>query len=124
MVTISTFLPSAFSPLSSSLLSTPSLPTSVVSALFNPAFHEHYNIILGTQTLQSGSYMSTNVISIIWVQYKSFRDWQSAWTWVYAIECMVMHKRCVIDLVGQKIRMKNTFTKIFEQIVKLIKRDE
>ena len=39
------------------------------------------------------------------------------------IECPVKHKVCTINLVDQKIKMENGFTKISEQIDKLIKRD-
>ena len=42
---------------------------------------------------------------------------------MYAIKCPVIRKRCAIDLVGQKIRMKNTSAKTSAQIDKLIKRD-
>ena len=34
-----------------------------------------------------------------------------------------MHKRCSINLLGQKIRIENAFAKTFEQIDELIKQD-
>lgn len=42
---------------------------------------------------------------------------------MHAIKCSKTCKRCVSDLVGQKIRIENVLAKIFEQIEKLIKRD-
>lgn len=89
----------------------------------NLAFHEHHDLILGTPTLQSGSYVTTNVASTIWVQDQPFGDWKSAWDWVYGIEYPVTRKRCAIDLVGQKIRMEDAAAKSSEQINELIKRD-
>ena len=118
---------STFGLLSSSPSSTPQplapqLPTSVVFAIVL-AFHEYHDVILGTPTLQSGSYVNTHVASTIWVQDQAFGNWQSAWTWVYAIECSVTRKGCAIDLVGQKIRIENISAKTSVQIDKLIKRD-
>lgn len=34
-----------------------------------------------------------------------------------------MRKTCAINLVGQKLKMENTFAKTFEQIDELIKQD-
>ena len=113
---------STFGPLSSLPQSTPQPPAPVASATAL-TFYKHHDVILGTPSLQSGSYMSTHIASTIWVWDQPFKDWQSAWTWVYTIECLITYKKCAIDLVGYKIKMENTSTKISEQINELIKRD-
>lgn len=99
---------------SASPLSTPQWLASAVSAIAlsapsNLAFYKHHNLILGTPTLQSSSYVSTNVASTILVQNQPFGNWKNAWNWVYVIECPVICKGCTIDLVSQKIRMENAF---------------
>ena len=118
---------STFGPLSSSPPSTPQPPApqppAPIASAIALAFHEHHNVILGTPTLQFSGYVNTHFASTIWVQDQVFGNWQSAWTWVYAIKSLVTRKRCVIDLVGQKIRMENASAKIFVQIDELIKRD-
>ena len=61
LVTMWTLLPSAFGLLSFLLPFIPQPSVPVVFAMSNLAFHEYYYIILGIPTLQSGSYINTNV---------------------------------------------------------------
>lgn len=133
MVIIFIFMLSIFGPSLSlvafiSPLSTPQLPSQVTSAtalsgLSNLVFYKHHDLILGSPTLESSSYMSTNIASTIWVQDQPFENWKSAWSWMYAIKWPRMRKKCAIDLVSQKIRIEDAFAKTSKQINELIKRD-
>ena len=67
--------------------------------------------------------MTTNIAQTICVQDQPFVIWTSAWSWVHSIECEITRKACTINLVQQKIRMRNAAAKSSEPINKLIKRD-
>ncbi len=86
-------------------------------------FHKYHDIILKIDLLKSASTMSTNNTQTIWVQDQPFIDWINAWTWVHSIKYKITYKSCSINLVHQKIRIENAFTKSSKQIDKLIKQD-
>ncbi len=63
--------PPSLVPSPASTLPTPALLTPL---LFNLSFYKYHNIILGSSSLQADSFVTTKIVSIIWVRNQLFRD--------------------------------------------------